>query len=1558
MPDPSPARRSSDLNLLFGVLALQMDFVSRDGLIAAMNAWALDKAKPLGQVLAEQGALGADERALLEALVQKHLRRHGGDAAKSLAAVSSVGSVREEIRQIADPDLNASLAHLPATQATQGGHLTPPPAGPETLPTRGPEADPHATRGGSVGAPTSAGLRFRVLRPHARGGLGEVYVARDEELGRDVALKEIQGRYADHPESRARFVLEAEINGGLEHPGIVPVYGLGTYADGRPFYAMRFIKGDSLQEAIQRFHAAEGPRRGPRERALALRELLRRFSDVCNAIAYAHSRGVLHRDLKPGNVMLGPYGETLVVDWGLAKVVGRPESASASTEGTLRPTSVSGSAETQAGRALGTPAYMPPEQAEGRLEELGPASDVYSLGATLYCLLTGQAPFQGKDVGEVLRRVQRGEFPPPRQVKREVPPALEAVCLKAMALKPEARYPTPRALAADVEAWLADEPVGAWREPLRARAGRWARRHQALVAALAAGVLVTGLAGGAGAWWLQRQRAERQAELARQEGALRQDVAAALEQAVNLRRGGHFVEASHLLGRSRERLGAAGPADLREQVEHALADTGLAKRLDDARQRASNLVEGKFDFAGAEQGYVVVFAESKLGQEGEDAEAVGARVRASAVRAEVVAALDHWAGITRVASRRAWLLAVSRSADPDPNRDRLRQPALWRNKVALARLAGETGVAQLSPQLAGALGWALLADNGDSVPMLRAAQAHHPGDFWLNLVLGRALYEAKEWNEAIGYFRAALALRPQAAVVHYSLGLVLEDKGQLDEAVGYYEEALRLDPKVTNAHYNLGVILYRKGKVREAAGHWEQELRLDPKYAKAQFNLGLALRDQGKLAEAVGHYEEALRLDPKLAPAHHNLGNALREQGKVAEAVGHYEEALRLDPKCAQVHLSLGSALWAQGRLGEAVGHWEQALRLDPKLAQAHYNLGITLKAQGKVAEAVGHYEEALRLDPKYAEAHVNLGNALAQQGKVAEAVGHYEEALRLDPKLAQAHNNLGLALRAQGKVAEAVRHFEQALRLDPKYAEAHVNLGNALAQQGKVAEAVGHWEQALRLDPKCAEAHSNLGVALHAKGRVDEAVSHWEQSLRLDPKNAKAHYNFGVALDALNRREEAVGHYEEALRLDPKYAHAHYGLGYALYQKGKVGEAIRHFEEAVRLDPKCAEAHVNLGVALYTKGRVDEAVGHFEEAVRVNPKDAKGHTSLGAALRDKGKVDEAISHFEQALRLDPKYSAAHNNFGNALADKGQWDEAVGHYKEAIRLDPKNALAHYNLGNATRKKGRLDEAISHFEEALRLDPKDAVTRYNLGLVLRDKGRLDEAISHFEEALRLNPKDAQGHIDLGLALEDKDRLDEAARAYRAAIALDPALPWPHNNLGNVLRQKGQLDEAAAELRKAIALDPKLALPHNNLGIVLSNRGRFAEAVSEYRKAIQLDPQQTGRRYGAACAAAMAAGGQGIDAAKLDAKECDRLRKQALDWLQADLALWRKRLDQGTSQAGTEVKEALRRWQQDTHLTRVRDAAALARLPEAERAEWQKLWADVAALLKKAEAGGKK
>ena len=288
------------------------------------------------------------------------------------------------------------------------------------------------------------------------------------------------------------------------------MYGLGVYPDGRPFYAMRFIRGETLEEAILAFHSNAHLKSDRGARSLALQKMLRRFLDICNAVEFAHGRGVLHRDIKPRNIIVGSHGETLVVDWGLAKVLGGKEPAGPGDETATRLPSLSGTTDTVQGSALGTVGFMSPEQARGDLDSLGPASDVYSLGATLVFLLTGKPPFHG-DGRAVMAAVLRGEVPRPRQTDPAIDRALEAVCLRAMALQPRDRYPSARALADDVERWLADEPVTAFRDHLITRMTRWARRHR--TAAASAGMLLTTavVALSVGTVLLDRERARTEA---------------------------------------------------------------------------------------------------------------------------------------------------------------------------------------------------------------------------------------------------------------------------------------------------------------------------------------------------------------------------------------------------------------------------------------------------------------------------------------------------------------------------------------------------------------------------------------------------------------------------------------------------------------------------------------------------------------------------------------------------------------------------------------------------------------------------------------------------------------------------------------------------------------------------------------------------------------------------------------------------------------------------------------------------------------------------------------
>lgn len=357
-----------------------------------------------------------------------------------------------------------------------------------------------------------------------RGGWGHVERARDKQLDRDVAVKRINRELANAASIHDRFFQEALVTGQLQHPGIVPVHELGVDEEGAPFYVMKLLEGSTFKESIKEVH------REPDRLANGFSaELLDRFSDICNAVAYAHEQGVIHRDLKPSNIMVGQFGETIVVDWGLAKKIGEtsgstpefdPEktipqgavfgtgaSAGKNLDANNEPSSLAdppsesftpsaqsrpsiGSSITRSGAVLGTPAYMSPEQSEGENNALTPATDIYALGVILYEILTGKNPFRAKDVETTLTRVRAGEYELPRAINPRVPRALAAICTTAMSRRAEDRYEKAEQIVADLQRFMAGEAVTVYEDPWWAKVLRWCRRRPALTAGVLGSVFV------------------------------------------------------------------------------------------------------------------------------------------------------------------------------------------------------------------------------------------------------------------------------------------------------------------------------------------------------------------------------------------------------------------------------------------------------------------------------------------------------------------------------------------------------------------------------------------------------------------------------------------------------------------------------------------------------------------------------------------------------------------------------------------------------------------------------------------------------------------------------------------------------------------------------------------------------------------------------------------------------------------------------------------------------------------------------------------------------------
>jgi serine/threonine-protein kinase len=908
--------------------------------------------------------------------------------------------------------------------------------------------------------------QLQVLGEIARGGMGAVLKGRDTRLGRDLAVKVLLETHQGKTELVQRFVEEAQIAGQLQHPGIVPVYELGQFPDKRPYFTMKLVKGQTLAALL-------AGRKGPAEDRPRLVGV---FGQVCQTLAYAHARGVIHRDLKPSNVMVGSFGEVQVMDWGLAKVLrqgGADDEQKGQAQQTVSviQTQRGAGPHTQAGSVMGTPAYMAPEQARGDGGLVDERGDVFGLGAILCEILTGEPPFTGPRA-EAMRKAQTARLDDALRRLDGCGTDGELIGLARRCLAAEP-WDRPRDAGAVVEAVTAYQNSVA--ERLRraelARAAEAARAEEARATAaaerkarrrtraLAASVLALVAVAAAGGLWLQRQWAERAAEAGRQ----REAVEAALGRAGELRRQARWAEARAVLEQTRDRLGETGPEDLRQRVEQATADLALVDRLEDIRLKRSTLVEGKFDDRGAEEHYAEAFRKAGLGAEGDDAAAVAARIRSSAVSEQLVAALDTWATVTKYPTRRTWLMDVARRADPDPWRDRLRQGRTGGGQGDVARradllealaselLADEKQLARQAPQLLARLGVLLREYQRDPVPLLTAAQARHPDDFWLNFELGDALQHAKRWDEAVGFYRAAAAVRPSASAVHNNLGIALYDKNQVDEAIHEYRRAIELDPQNAMPHHNLGLALKAKNQVDEAIQECRQAIAIDPKFANAHGALGNALYAKKDVDGAMAEFRQAIALDPKLGVAHNNLGFVLLWQGRFVEARTATRRALELLPESDPLREHASQQLQHCERLAALEAKLPALLsgQVEPANAAERADFAWYCGFKGLPTRAARLYAEAFSVDPKLAN---NLEQAhrynAARVGALA-GCGQAEDARALPDK-----EMLGLRRQALDWLkADLALNAKLAGRDDP-------------ATKQTVRQRLEHWRQDADLAP------------------------------------------------------------------------------------------------------------------------------------------------------------------------------------------------------------------------------------------------------------------------------------------------------------------------------------------------------------------------------------------------------------------------------------------------------------------------------------------------------------
>jgi serine/threonine-protein kinase len=840
-----------------------------------------------------------------------------------------------------------------------------------------------------VGAAKSR-QRYQLIDKIAQGGVGVVWRARDVDLGRHAAIKVLRGAYGQSPDTIERFVEEAQIGGQLQHPGIVPVYGLGVLEDYRPYFAMKLIKGRTLADLLEE-------RKDP---AQDQRRMLSVFEHVCNAVAYAHARGVIHRDLKPRNIMLGAFGEVQVVDWGFAKVLaqggvaderhapGRPEKPQVTVIATVR-TDSEGSSDSVEGQMMGTVAYMPPEQALGMIDELDERSDVFSLGAILCEILTGEPPYT-PDRGDPYEQATTALLDPAKRALDECGADSELVALAKHCLAPlrKGRPRNAQAVARTMTDYLTSVEERAHRAELaaiaarseaaetreraeRARldglAGRRARRQ---TVALAVALLLLVVGAGGTFLWMRHDRVTRERK-----------ALAAIDEALNEARfcegRAEWVGAIAAAQRAKD-LAHASDVDAstksraqaqllryQEEKERAEEDAVMLARIDGLRSRWSNgdnhrQTDRDYAQAYKDYGYAI--------DQGDPAE-IGAQLHRRRIAAELAAALDDWSLLRRAANALKgsdWkrLLDVARAADPDEIRNKVRNATATRDLQALRTLGATEDLPARTLLLLGH-GMTVAGDPQQGIVVLRRAVLQFPRDPWVHARLAYAFDQVKSRRASVRYYSAAVALRPENAQMNLQLGDSLILARQTDQAIPVYRRAIEYGPTIVRAYIGLGLALYDQKDYRGTVKVCEDAIKNAPEHTLPYYLLGTAY-------------------------------TMLKEYQKAEEAL---KKAAELGPNYAMVHREMGDLYFRMRRHEDAIDAYDKALKLKPKDFTGWYRKGSshqTLKEYGKSLEA---FHNARKLFPDHPDVNLMVARIHWEQRQWEKALPWLERAHRLGTK-------------------------------------------------------------------------------------------------------------------------------------------------------------------------------------------------------------------------------------------------------------------------------------------------------------------------------------------------------------------------------------------------------------------------------------------------------------------------------------------------------------------------------------------------------------------------------
>jgi tetratricopeptide (TPR) repeat protein len=1014
---------------------------------------------------------------------------------------------------------------------------------------------------------------YEIVRELARGGMGVVFEARQVSLNRPVALKMIlAGQLANDAEVR-RFYTEAEAAANLDHPGIVPIYEVGKH-EGQHYFSMGFVEGQSLAQRV-----ADGPL--PPRLAAAL------LMKVAEAIEYAHERGVIHRDLKPANILLDRSGSPRVTDFGLAKKL------------------KDDSGLTGSGQIMGTPSYMPPEQAGGKLGEVGPPADVYSLGATLYALVTGRPPFQASTAMDTVLQVISDEPVPPRRLNPSVPRDLETICLKCLEKAQGKRYASAAAFAADLQRYLAGEPIVARPVTTPERALKWARRRPAAATllAVAAAAIVAVFVGA-----LEYQRRSNQA--VRRESsrimARQAEGTAAILRAKDELASNELTAAEITLKTMKEKIESeAKLADLNLAVDGLLEE--VKKRQAEQLSRVSDRAR-YVDFQRLRN--EANFHDTRFSgldlPSNRDATATKARAALGLFAAS--GSGDSWALAPLPASLSVLeqaevadgcyeLLLTLAEAEPtaamglrwldQASRLRPATKAYHMRRAACLTRSGDRSAAERERLLAEALQPSTAFDHfllgqerykrGDFAAAIESfsnALQLRTNHFWAQCLRATSCLQLEEPSEAKSGLNACIVLEPGFAWLYllrgftsYQLAITADDliEKRPGQAAALRSEADFQATAATADYRRADQLLTEKPN---------DELR----YA-LHVNRGLLGLQRRDFAEAESDLLAAIRLNERRLEAYAALALVYRKQNKLDQAAEQYNRAIALQPDRAALYRDRANVDLARkdttaAQRARALGDLDQAIKLEkpdnPVLAQDHTIRGRLLLGERREPEALLAWDAALEVVPDYPEAHRLRIDLLFKRKRYGDVIRSCDALITRGRATSAIYELRGLARAERKDFAGAIEDVTNAMALREDRAALLRRRGWLYIVSDAPRLALHDFETAIGLDPAAGDAYNGRGLARLRLGEHRDAVADADKALALGELTSQLFYNSArvYALAAVVARAEVRKNGQDTVALVTRYEDRATGLLREALKRMTEEERASFWRDVVPADP------------------------------------------------------------------------------------------------------------------------------------------------------------------------------------------------------------------------------------------------------------------------------------------------------------------------------------------------------------------------------------------------------